>query len=881
MSEKDPEQHLPGDTVVGTDAQAFALAFVTQMRRLKTITHPPSLRSTIAIPRFLAARCLRQGGLTPKDYVDAAVMLTPYEDQPQAWEVAREILFPNEDKKPAAAAAGATAQATAQATAKPQAANATQSILDGLADLDINLDDLSALDDIDSLLAKAEDQELSAFDLQEKMLTSTDPTEAAVGQLVQRYGGAGEMQAQGIRSVEGAMELVRELLRGRIGSLDGEEVAEACAAGLGPLLLREVQQPWELAGTLAGSRDFDRLKHHLDDTLAQGTATDIGRTLRFLDPYAGVLTGSEIVAFREVGLSRVKDLSEHAELLDGMRRYLPPPDELIRRSAQENPTRALEAARWVMNRFGENLQSRIFDHWADSLQAPPALETVLDLPVDCPRWERMLHDCYRDWVKAKDESDFLGNINAEFGGILGPVIDVDSAEAPPPSPMFSLPPEPNDSGDWLRIAQHMRETKLEAAKKLSSQVMVDALLRVQVREAFLPLLDTFVDQGFYPSDPKAVVEAGVRLGLPEAAIYERLGRPLEQLTALIEQANMDPERYRRLVEKIQKIPSDLLQQLCGRCVDSTNLCGMAALLAINLGGAAALVPPDFASLSLGHKGIGGGTNLLKQWFDHRQGMTDTLRAKIKEIAKGALMDLAFDWIAKGSGSSEMGMIPQHRSRPYRAGDEMDSLDLDATLDGIISAGKTLDQITEEDLSVPVTAKGRAAMGVLLDISGSMGGRELANCAISVIMLLGKLHPDEIAIALFESDTHVIKGFSEHRDLDEVADRLLELAATGGTRVDQALRWLADQFAEVPEAEFRMMFLLSDFCFFESRADLRTCMLLLSDQDVRYLGAAHGSMDENTASLFEEVMGGRRLKLRDLDAVPALLSEAIQSAGEGW
>src|SRR5262249_45949104 len=129
------------------------------------------------------------------------------------------------------------------------------------------------------------------------------------------------------------------------------------------------------------------------------------------------------------------------------------------------------------------------------------------------------------------------------------------------------------------------------------------------------------------------------------------------------------------------------------------------------------------------------------------------------------------------------------------------------LDSIISQGKKLDMVTEEDLFVPVMNKGQAAMCVLLDISGSMAGRELANCAISVVMLLGRLAAEEIAIALFESDTHVIKGFHQERDLDEVMDRLLELSALGGTRVDAALRWSCEQFDEVPEAEYRVLFLL--------------------------------------------------------------------------
>jgi Mg-chelatase subunit ChlD len=304
---------------------------------------------------------------------------------------------------------------------------------------------------------------------------------------------------------------------------------------------------------------------------------------------------------------------------------------------------------------------------------------------------------------------------------------------------------------------------------------------------------------------------------------------------------------------------------------------MAALLAIDLGTAAGFVPEPFAADAIGHKGIGGGMNLLKQWYEGRGKLTDSLRAHIKALAKSALATLAFEWIARGSGSSEGGIVPQNRARPFRAGDELEQLDLEATLDSVISQGKQLDQITEEDLFVPMAAKGQAAFCVLLDMSGSMGGRELANCAIAVVMLLGRLAPQELAVALFESDTHVVKGFHAERDLDEIIDRLLELAATGGTRVDSALRWACEQFDEVPEAEYRMLFLLSDFEFFEQPRSLEPLIESLAAQNTRFLGAAHGRYNKHTADHFQAVLGGQIMKLRNLDAVPGLLMDAIRSA----
>src|SRR5262245_22035683 len=104
------EQHLPGDTVTGTDPLVFSLEFVSRMRKRKGLSHVPSLRTAIAIPRYLTARAFRKGALVPQDYLDAAILNTPFEDQAAAFEVGREILFPAEPPK-IEASAGPSAQA--------------------------------------------------------------------------------------------------------------------------------------------------------------------------------------------------------------------------------------------------------------------------------------------------------------------------------------------------------------------------------------------------------------------------------------------------------------------------------------------------------------------------------------------------------------------------------------------------------------------------------------------------------------------------------------------------------------------------------------------------------------------------------------------------
>jgi Mg-chelatase subunit ChlD len=306
---------------------------------------------------------------------------------------------------------------------------------------------------------------------------------------------------------------------------------------------------------------------------------------------------------------------------------------------------------------------------------------------------------------------------------------------------------------------------------------------------------------------------------------------------------------------------------------------MAALAAVNLGRAMQCPDPGFAAGCIGYKGIGGGSNLLRQWFEHRDTLHGELRQRIKSIAREALTDLAFDRLARGSGSQKTGLVPQNRARPYRAGDELDQLDIDGTLEALITAGKPLDPVAADDLLVYDTARGQAAPAVLIDISGSMSGKDLAICAIAVVLLLGKLSSDELALAAFESDTHVLKGFDQEADLDAVADQLLDLKATGGTCVDAALKWAAGQFAGT-EARTRLPFVLSDFCFSERADDVRRRAAELADLGVSYLAALHGYLCRECHDALLSVLGGHHAKLPNPERLPALLMEALQNIADG-
>lgn len=846
---------------VTSDPIEFSLAFVAALRKRTDLSQPPSLRTALAIPRFLSARLFRKGSLTARDFVEAAVYITPFEDQGAAFDVAREIVFPRE-KMPLDPDAGDPKDEDLDAVvvkkADPAAANDNgPSLLDDLAGMDLGdlaSLDLAALDKaLDAQTAAA--VEMKSLDVLSELAASNDDEDKSTAALVNLFGGPAELEAEGARDREAVDALLTDRLKGRAGALTPEEAFHAGNAGFDDDLAGEITLPWERAGLLA-SKGKDAIADLLDGALDDADAHELGRMLAFLSPHKKKL-GRAHGAFQKKALASARHLSDWAEMLDGLGAFVQPPKDLLASSVQENLPRALAAADELEKAFGKTLKPTVFEEWASAVTESPGLEFLLDCCVPCATWDTMLDEAF----------------TLEVRGDLDEAAQLPTTEARAERVRAALPK-----------GKRLRDTKSPKGAALAGELATLALVAMQDRTRFLPLMDALVDAKLMPSDNARVVAAALALGIDEAEIWARLSAPLEQLRYLIEARVHDVQRHIDIVGKIDFVPEEMLKELVFRCLDEQYgppfLLGIATLLALALGPVSEMVPAPLVEKALGYKGIGGGENLLVQWFEHRSSLHKDLRSRIKEIAKAALIDAAFAWVHKGTGSADQGLVPQSRARPFRAGDEVDDLDLEATLDALVSSGKSLDQLNDDDLFVTDKSSGRAGFGVLIDISGSMSGKDLAVCAIAVVMLLGKLKPEEIAIALFESNTHVVKRFHEKRDLDEVADTLLELQATGGTRVDQALRFIADEFDSESEHERRLLFLLSDFCFFEEERELMPLAQRIRDMDVGYLGASHGSLCQGPCNFLLRHLGGHSVKLSSMQKLPEVLLQALTVVGEG-
>ena len=889
------DEKFPGDEVEGWAPLTFALAFVRQMRKERRLSHRPSLRTTLAVPKLLTARYFRTQRLTPQDYIEAAVFNTPYEDQEIAERVAREILFP---PKPTAAKASkhknkkndndnGDGEDEAEADESPSAEDAIANILGDLAGANIDLESMGSLEAL--LDQEQEDEAFQAYDLFEALMDSGDDAERSLAELIILLGGPSRLEVHGANTRERIIEFIRDSLRGLIGSLTPEHILHGCRSYYGPMLRQLTRLPWELAGALAGTDDNDLLDDHLDDMVQHGSTRELGKILRFLSVFEGAMDEARVEDFRAAGIQRAEDLLDFVALLDGLEEWVEPPEELVRHSARQSPIRALQAADWIRSRFDRSLHQQIFNEWLAGLESEPTLEQLVDVAVACPKWEELLDKAYQRYVdeirgvmETHDYAQGLPTAAMESVRVAQRIRHIGNTLTTLMAGLLSTDITCLVS-ELFEVEETTAETngadiaEANSGVALSEDQTLDSL--EQRGQLFLSLLDAFIEHHCPPNDVDRLIAAAEHLEIEASEIYDRLGNALSQFQLMVEGNARDPARYQLLSQRIDAIADETMAELSRTCHSTGNQEGMAVLLAVDMGSACEQgLPTDFVVGSICFKGIGGGANLLKQWFTCNNRVTGEVRGRIKALAKDALIELAMDWLARGTGSAGQGLMPQNRARPFTSADDLDLLDIENTLDALIGAGKSLEEMSEDELFVHDTESGKASFAVLIDISGSMSGPELSTCAISIVMLLGRLKSEEVAVALFESDTHVVKTFDQERSLDEVADELLELNSFGGTCVDQALAWASEQFL-ADRAERQILFLLSDFCFFESPEEIAAHARRLADQQVRFLGASHGPSMQESIDPFLEAMTGDHVRLTQFERLPIVLMEAINSIGD--
>ena len=182
------------------------------------------------------------------------------------------------------------------------------------------------------------------------------------------------------------------------------------------------------------------------------------------------------------------------------------------------------------------------------------------------------------------------------------------------------------------------------------------------------------------------------------------------------------------------------------------------------------------------------------------GATDErLRDLARRLAGRVIVDLARTGVSRRRGVGRIEAQPAHRAE----GD----LDLDASLDAIVSARSTRRPLGRDDLTVRAWSRPDTALCLLVDRSGSMTGERLATAAVAAASVLYR-HGSDCSVVAFGDRAMVLKAQDHERTADDVIGDLLRLRGHGVTDLGLALRTARAQL-DRSRAGRKIAILLSD------------------------------------------------------------------------
>jgi hypothetical protein len=425
-----------------------------------------------------------------------------------------------------------------------------------------------------------------------------------------------------------------------------------------------------------------------------------------------------------------------------------------------------------------------------------------------------------------------------------------------------------------------QEAKLKLADAAIARSPTRAALRKTVRE--------LSRQGIVPSS-EGIREAGEKLGMTEDEILELLNPSYRVAKALIEQGVEDFERLHNLISAA-RLTDEQLRELADLAASKGNQSALGAIAHENFGAALGLGPrgryqsPIYGSqagplqddrndMVLGGLLGGPATNIVRIWYAYRDQIPGDIRERLKEIAERLLIDLGKRYARATMGSSMLGGIQQSTTvRPFRIGDDIDLIDLEETIDSLLSQGRGDFQIMDvEDFLICETYQGHRAFVWALDKSGSMDSPDkLGMLSISVMAGLYGVQKDDFGVILFDSASHVVKRLDEKSvSVEKVASELLDVRASGGTGGRASLRWALENF-EMTRAKEKICIFSTD-AYLSDQVECEKLAEKMKHQEIKFIILVpKDSYDMNAAKRLAEKSHGVVLDIGEVEELPEKL-----------
>jgi len=644
--------------------------------------------------------------------------------------------------------------------------------------------------------------------------------------------------------------LVHQTIIMEMDVLSSQDIVSSIKLNWGQDILDQTKTPW-IKATAQFCMKHPDFNKTLSQIMQHEDVGTVAKTSRYLKE-AGI--------DKKIAEDLAKQLIKRAEVLMDIMEisrvlgYIPQFDQnsVFSNSLKSDIGTPFNISRSLDNQFGSSLTKGLFDMWAQQ-NPKPNLSDVYQAQTDISEWSKMFSDSVH-----RQLNDISKNHNSPAYG------------------MNTL------AENLMQMSKQAYFESSKASFQLNAGVAgLKALETSQTAEDFENILRSQV-QFDIPLDTDTILKIGKQKGVPEQTILEILGGNYELLKLMFTKSVGNFNRLNSIINHLKSLNQTQMQELMQLALNNGNFQALGSLGHHNMGNAfkaAGDIGGGKAQQQLAESlSAGPGDNLLLQWFLHRHNIPGNVKNFVRNLVRSALIKIALNMISNQRGSGEKGLTPTNKLRIFIEGDDMDLIDVDASIENIVMQGKSLDLITSDDLLVHEIEKGRVSICFLLDISGSMSGMKLAACSIAVMVLIGSLLAEEVAICFFESNTHVVKEFGDEKDLEDVADELLDLKATGGTRVQAALKWGADQL-EKTNVEMKLCFLLTDCMFFEKEVPIKKELEAYVNQKVKFiLGVNTRSYTKKYADWILEMTKGEIVYILNIPDIPKILTETLEKIG---
>ena len=833
----------PNYQPIPSSAPPFAHEFVKRMRGSEEVRSKPSIRQTQAIPQFLSARFFRNGALTLDDFVDAAVFTSYPPDQELARLIAEEILL------------GVTKKV--ELPENVQVVAVPDSNRDALQEVMAQIRH-------EQELAKTiqKDKVQAGFNYLQELRRRQDRSlyNAAMDYLKE-----GDVVLRGITSdTELKSQASKELLD-RMGGLTANDIMNSQELDV----LDQICDSNSSAESLAGRalRGDDNIKEQFSN-LADRDPSTAAKALSLMEEMG--TPGKSMTDELDAQLQQsIENLSEAADYATHLKRAPDNTLDMIDEGAsQYSLSQAMELASAIKEKTGTDFSKDVMDaydrQYDNGARDKVDMRQLAESAMGVDSWQSLVQKYTEDVIE-----------DAQFRSSPSDYLRQKVKEA---STLKDRLKSQRQKNAWDKMVQQLADNAVQTSPNKMH-------LRQTVRD--------LSSQGAVPSRD-AVQQAGEKLGMTEDEILELLNPSFQVIKNLIKNGLNDFDRLSNLMSSAE-LTQNQLKELADLAYGLGNQSALGAVahhdLMAALGGAGqpqqmgygramgagqpgyGQFDPDRVNSVMGGLLGGPASNIVKMWYTYRDQLPDELRKRLKDIAKRLLIDLGQKYARATMGSSMLGGIQESTTvRPFRIGDDIDLIDLEETIDYLLSIGRSsFEALNADDFLITETYQGHRAFYWALDKSGSMHSPDkLGMLAISVMAGLYGVQKDDFGVVLFDSETHIVKQIADRSvSVEKVAGDLLDVRASGGTGARTAMKLALENFQETRAKE--KIFILSTDAYLSDQGECENLAVELKNNDIQLIVLAP-KLEYNlgAAQMLAKLSHGVVLDIASIEELPEKL-----------